>query len=535
MSSICPTCEIPQRKFYCTDCLRSHLRHFRNATQTAENEREAQVEKAKRSLAVIDQKRVLRASAARLEDSILEARDWTKGLGRACDDLRTCIIRKRESIRRRRVNLEAALDIVERPGTTPTKTPGPLSHAEQIHTLKTSLTQAHVALARSRRVLIRELVQVFDITEARPSPVASKSSSYVSPSPVSFGMGSVLGTFSRRSRTSSPITNLSHSYHPSSRPFPNNVLSSPPTPTQSPPPYAISTLSLPSNPADLESLPPEHVQAVVQFLVQFLQLLSFYLGVKLPFEIIWDGGTIEGVGRPWIRAVKGDDDGGWAKFPGPQPLFPPPAPSATPSPSSSTAIVDPFPIPATIPSPSESLSSSSSLPVSSHHRLLPSFTTGLAMLSYNIAYLLFSQRLPPIPPLTPSTSPYPSPSPSPAATTPPTIPLKMLPDPLRSLIFLCFSPLESVGLYSHSALRAPYRLYPPTAPHTARDRSLPNAAREREPFGLDFMDFLATFHTAMGTSPTVKERTRNGRRRRGAEDDWDLVEVDEGIEEEVVQ
>ena len=453
--------------------------------------------------------------------------------------VRTRLIRKRESIRRRRVNLEAALDIVERPGTTPTKTPGPLSHAEQIHALKTSLTQAHVALARSRRVLIRELVQVFDITEARPPVLFSPSPPHATPSPVSFGMGSVLGTFSRRTRASPPITNLSHSYHPSSRPFPPNTSSSSPSPTPPPHPYAISSLSLPSNPADLQALPPEHIQTVVQFLVQFLQLLSFYLSVKLPFEIVWDGGTVEGVGRPWIRPVKGDDDGGWAKFPGPQPLFPPPPPSTSPSPSSSTATVDPFPIPATIASLSESLSSSSSLPVSSHHRLLPSFTTGLAMLNYNIAYLLFSQRLPPIPPPTPSASPSPSPSttpslaPPPDVSTPPPIPLTEPPDPLRSLVFLCFSPLDSVGLYSHSALRAPYRLYPPTAPHTARDRSLPNAAREREPFGLDFTDLLMVFHNATGTSPTANEKTRNGRRRRGAEDDWDLVEVDEGIEEEV--
>ena len=68
------------------------LHYFRNATQIAENERETQVEKAKSSLVVIDQRRLLRASAARLEDSILETRDWTKGVQETCDDRECSVI-----------------------------------------------------------------------------------------------------------------------------------------------------------------------------------------------------------------------------------------------------------------------------------------------------------------------------------------------------------------------------------------------------------------------------------------------------------
>lgn len=43
-----------------------------------------------------------------------------------------------------------------------------------------------------------------------------------------------------------------------------------------------------------------------------MNLLTFYLGVKLPFEVTWSGDAI-GVGSPYIAAGKGPDTGGWAR------------------------------------------------------------------------------------------------------------------------------------------------------------------------------------------------------------------------------
>lgn len=76
-----------------TFCLRRDLRRIRdsihqirNGTQLVENERDLQIDRAKKSLALIDKRRVLSAKAARLEDATLEARRWTQQLKDDMDD-----------------------------------------------------------------------------------------------------------------------------------------------------------------------------------------------------------------------------------------------------------------------------------------------------------------------------------------------------------------------------------------------------------------------------------------------------------------
>jgi len=58
--------------------------------------------------------------------------------------------------------------------------------------------------------------------------------------------------------------------------------------------------------------PPDHINAVITHTIHFLSLLTFYLGIKLPFEVTW-GGKKLGVGQPFISAIKGTENGGWAK------------------------------------------------------------------------------------------------------------------------------------------------------------------------------------------------------------------------------
>lgn len=58
--------------------------------------------------------------------------------------------------------------------------------------------------------------------------------------------------------------------------------------------------------------PPDHINAVITHTIHFLGLLTFYLGVKLPFEIAWSGKRL-GVGQPWIGAGKGPESGNWSK------------------------------------------------------------------------------------------------------------------------------------------------------------------------------------------------------------------------------
>lgn len=410
--------------------------------------------------------------------------------------VRSRLIRARENIRRRRVNLEAAYDLHEADKEASKPESMPPSPLDLIKSQKEALNVAQVALGRSRRVLIRELVQVFDVREARPPKPSTRGATLLSPSNAPFGVGSVLGSLSRRTGLLATPA-LSQSYHPVAHAPPSPYPPASPSSLAPPVSYAIASLALPANPADLANLPLEHVQAVLSSLIQFLRLLTFYLGVKLPFEIIWDGGVADGVGRPWIHAIKGDEEGGWAKYPSPQPLFPPPPPASSQSSTSNAQQYDPYPLPATItaivgePSPEV---------LTSHTRLLPSFTTALAMLQYNIAYLLFTQRVP-----LPYAMPFSSSSP---------------PDALRSLIALCFSPSEQVGLFSHSALRLPYRLAAPTLPHKGSN------GRSREPFEIQFSDILRVMHAAAGTSDGrayISKRKRG----KGADDDWDLVEIEE--------
>ena len=171
--------------------------------------------------------------------------------------------------------------------------------------------------------------------------------------------------------------------------------------------WSIGGLVLPV-PGDMRRVPPAHANAALTFTLHFIGLLTFYLGVRLPFEVGWSGGKL-GVGIPEIWATRGEDRGGWAKWSvrcplhlplspstanvsaGSPPTSAPPSPSGSPRPSSSTS---PYP-----PNPSEdairharrsSLSSSQTFSPSQPSNAA-SFSTALAMLSYNTAYLAQTQ------------------------------------------------------------------------------------------------------------------------------------------------
>ncbi|KAJ7184946.1 hypothetical protein C8R46DRAFT_1300611 [Mycena filopes] len=134
--------------------------------------------------------------------------------------------------------------------------------------------------------------------------------------------------------------------------------------------------------------------------VHFVGLLAFYLGVKLPFVVNWDGGKL-GVGVPWI----GPGLDGWGRqvlilWPASHPLHlslsPSPAPTASGSPSAPHF-------------PTEDLSLSQSLSQSQLSQSTatlrpeaaaaapepepPHFTTALVMLLYDVMYLAHTQGL----------------------------------------------------------------------------------------------------------------------------------------------
>lgn len=98
--------------------------------------------------------------------------------------------------------------------------------------------------------------------------------------------------------------------------------------------WTIGGLVLPV-PGDMRRYPPDHINAVLTHTLHFLSLLAFYLGVKLPFDVVWSrsstppssgsssssssSGSVAsrngllGVGTPWIGAIRGTEHGGWAR------------------------------------------------------------------------------------------------------------------------------------------------------------------------------------------------------------------------------
>lgn len=125
--------------------------------------------------------------------------------------------------------------------------------------------------------------------------------------------------------------------------------------------------------------------------IHFLSLLTFYLGIKLPFEVIWTGGKL-GVGQPWIGAIKGAETGGWARWYAKHPLHLSSAPAPAPPPSASSAR-------RTHSSPNPRIADSTSLAASVVSADPPasspqsSFTTALSMLLYNVSYLAYTQSV----------------------------------------------------------------------------------------------------------------------------------------------
>ncbi|KAG6827032.1 hypothetical protein H0H92_013492 [Tricholoma furcatifolium] len=229
--------------------------------------------------------------------------------------------------------------------------------------------------------------------------------------------------------------------------------------------WTIGDLILPV-PGDIRRYPPDHINAVITHTIHFLSLLTFYLGVKLPFEISWSGGKL-GVGSPSIGAGKGTELGGWAKWHSRHPLHLSSAPAPPSSPT--TPKVTP---PAAV---GDSYIENDPQPQSS-------FTTALTMLLYNVCYLAYTQNV--------------------------DVPLAQAGDVLSNLWSVCCS--AELGRKSHETTP---QLPAPTPPT----------------FGLDFAQLLqaTTTHPASRMRPRSSKTPRRISRKeepRIVEEEWDLVE-----------
>ncbi|KIY48044.1 hypothetical protein FISHEDRAFT_44039 [Fistulina hepatica ATCC 64428] len=237
--------------------------------------------------------------------------------------------------------------------------------------------------------------------------------------------------------------------------------------------WIIGDLILPV-PGDMRRYPPDHINAVLTHTIHFLSLLTFYLGIKLPFEVTWTGKKL-GVGQPMIGAVKGGENGGWARYHVKQSLYL--SMSASSGSSKTTAPDNPIQSEASM---SDSIASDVVAPTPSS-----SFMLALSMLLYNVTYLAYTQNV--------------------------AIPLNQAGDVLNNLWIMCCS--ADLGTKSHATLP---RLPPPT----------PSS------FPLEFTQLMQAASTSPATRVRWKPSNKVGRTGKNSmatveEEGWDLVDGDD--------
>ncbi|KIJ55025.1 hypothetical protein M422DRAFT_24884 [Sphaerobolus stellatus SS14] len=296
----CRNCQLFQRKFYCHNCIKIHIRDQRAAIEQVAKEASKNVKHAAKELSSMENARQTRAEIAGLEERVAETQLETQNSREKNVATSERIAKLKASVTERRRNLAAAQSL-----------PLP-SHSKTSQALQTKVTRLSDELSEARRVFVEELLDVFDVVEVGGRPA----------------MGGIKGTKGE---------------------------------------WMIGGMVLPV-PGDMTRYPPEHINAAITYTMHFINLLTFYLGVKLPFEVTWSESVV-GVGTPYMAAGKGPDTGGWARWISKQPLH---MPTST-SPSTSST-----------PSTSPTKTSSSQA---------PSFTIGITMLIYNIIYLCHTQSL----------------------------------------------------------------------------------------------------------------------------------------------
>ncbi|KAF8734364.1 hypothetical protein AX14_003364 [Amanita brunnescens Koide BX004] len=352
----CNICELKQRQFYCEACIRIHLRDLRRQIQHFCIDRDEQVARATRALESVAPARIRRADVSSHQQLLEDIQAGLAKLRKENDKKRDRLRLLRETLATRRRNLSAAklhwtsfaASSLAIPAGPPT-----LALHQTASRERQELNTLALTISRARSGLVQELVEVFNVVEVGGRPP----------------IGGKPGTKGE---------------------------------------WTIGTLTLPV-PGDMRRYPPDHINAVITHTVHFLSLLTFYLGIKLPFEISWNSGKL-GVGQPWIGAGKGGETGGWARWTGKHCLHV----SASVPPSSghrssqqynpSSPYLDQptsSPLPQAAPL-SSSPSGNQSMVESTYHEEQPplesgtggsSFMAALAMLIYNVTYLAFTQSV----------------------------------------------------------------------------------------------------------------------------------------------
>ncbi|KAI0341427.1 hypothetical protein BDW22DRAFT_1358967 [Trametopsis cervina] len=456
----CPNCELKQRQFYCENCLKQHISSFRQQISHAVADRDAQISAAQRSLITLgNPARLRRADLRHGEDRVREIWEGLAKVRKANEKARERILSLRESLAARRRALAVASSI------TPYTHSSPASHSAS------PSSQPSDSATPPSRIGQRKSPPLTPSTPVRPSQPLSRTSqlfpstspqgtrgnqarigsapSSASPpslnrfAPAAVRSGSAAGnldaTITRHiEQASFRLTDLSDTVARARTGLVQELVEvfsvvevggRPPIGGKAGTKgeWTIGGLVLPV-PGDMRRYPPDHINAVVTHTLHFLSLLAFYLGIKLPFEVVWSRSStppssssshhgadhshygLLGVGTPWIGATRGGESGGWARWSTKHPLHVSAAPQATTgqtSPSQSpSSKARPSPQQRSVSSPVSTMRGKPTTPITSldeSHVEEPgsestsasgsSFTTALAMLLYNVCYLAHTQNV----------------------------------------------------------------------------------------------------------------------------------------------
>ncbi|CAL1708406.1 unnamed protein product [Somion occarium] len=444
----CSVCQQKQRQFYCHDCLKQHVLSFRLQSTHLAHDRDASVASAQNSLSsVVQPARLRRADVRECEDRVREVWDGLEGVRKHNDSLISRIRDLRDTLSTRRRTLAIA-------STTLIPSASSSSSAS-------SHSRSHSSSASP------PLLSTSPSTPSRPSALSiRRMSGTTARIPASTSTPPSVLTSASTSPRTRPLSVLAR---PNSQPLVSQVHSSPQPPsTIAGDPYlahqiaeaesnlahlsdtiararsglvqelveVFSVVEVGGRPpvggkAGSKGYPPDHINAVLTHTIHFLSLLAFYLGIKLPFEVVWSrsgvspgshssnssssgdsnarGGVygLLGVGTPWIGAIRGGEGGGWARWSTKHPLHvsassrpasttPATSPTSPTSPSQAhSSTSKPTPPTSLTSSPidlsdSTYLASAMSTP-SSTSASGTSFTTALSMLLYDVCYLAFCE------------------------------------------------------------------------------------------------------------------------------------------------
>ncbi|KAI9061565.1 hypothetical protein FKP32DRAFT_1612992 [Trametes sanguinea] len=337
----CPNCELRQRQFYCENCLKQHLLTFRLQTQHAAADRDAHIAAAQKALStVVDPARLRRAELKGREERVQEIWDGVHQVRTTNEKLRERIQTLRSTLSTRRRTLAIATSTfiyphasTSTPSTSASPPHAPVSSPQSGRPLSAGRAASSISshspsptpssaspvprpLASSSRPVStgyfstspQAIRSPFSLNStppqsyARPSVLAGHGRVVSTPAPGSAPYGTQLST-----RGVDPLARQIEELQAQLAALSDTIARARSGLVQElvevfsvvevggrPPlggkagtkgEWTIGGLVLPV-PGDIRRYPPDHINAVLTHTIHFVTLLAFYLGVKLPFEIV---------------------------------------------------------------------------------------------------------------------------------------------------------------------------------------------------------------------------------------------------------